>query len=130
MKITIGRNYRVLNLSATPDGGSPSARLAPFAFVVKFESKDFQIATKMRQPDRRLSLEVAFIAGSTGRAVQPVKPGGEHARSGIASNAFARPYLGQLINFGPKISLREKDRRSRCSFVWWEATLVATIDLP
>ena len=109
MNVTLVATTKDSNRRATAAGSSPSARLSPRAFVAKFESKDFQITTKMRQPDRRPSREVAFIADSIGQVVQPAKPGGEDAWSGIASDAISRVrYLRQLNNFGLEISLREK----------------------
>src|SRR5262245_39896529 len=67
VKITIGRNHQGLEPGASTESGSPSARLAHRAFVVKFESKDFQIKTEMRRPDQSSSREVAFIFESTKR---------------------------------------------------------------
>jgi hypothetical protein len=102
VKVTVGRNHQGLDPSATARERSPSARLADRAFVVKFESKDLDITTKMRQPDRRPSRDVAFIADSTGRAVQPVKPDGEDARPSTASNAFPRSVLVPIDQFRSK----------------------------
>jgi|SRR5215470_5457587 len=67
--------------------------------MAKFELKDHQITTKMRQPDRRPGREVAFIADSTGRTVQPVKPGGDDARSRRRTRISRVRYLHQLSNF-------------------------------
>jgi hypothetical protein len=67
MKVTVGRNHQRFDPGASTESGSPSARLAHRAFVVKFESKDFQIKTEMRRPDQSSSREVAFIFESTRR---------------------------------------------------------------
>ncbi len=88
--VAVGRNHQGLDLGATAQGSSPSARLAHRAFVVKFESKNFYIATKMCQPDRRPGCEVAFIADSTGQG-HPLSRGGEDARPTWRETHFVRP---------------------------------------
>jgi len=57
------------------------------SFVVKFESKNFYIATKIRQRNQATSREVAFLTNATESAVSQ-RIAGEIVLSALRGNAF------------------------------------------
>jgi hypothetical protein len=51
VKVAADRNSQGFDLGPTSASSCPRALLGHCAFVVKSESKDYQIAAKMRRPD-------------------------------------------------------------------------------
>jgi hypothetical protein len=95
--------------------------------VVKFKSKDFQIATEIRRPDRRPNRQVAFAIDSTGRG--PAAETTSRGRS--APHRVKRISRANSSISGLRISLRETKSSPRGDSEQRQrvATFVATADL-
>jgi hypothetical protein len=116
VKVTLGCNCQGLDPSATAERALSECLVLRIGICGQIRIKRFQHYDKNAPAGQTTESRSCFYADSTGREVQPVKPDGEDARSRIASNAFPRSVPVPIDQFRSKISLREKNRRSRCSF--------------